>query len=259
MSCNIYEDPNMATNVRYSAGVQENAEERRVDIYESADIFTDHYVDLSTQDGGAHTLPAVQGNHFKAPALILALLCLLLLVGITVLSALYIPVMSEKNQLSFNHTRLKTIYENISMIYCQLQGKENQTQGNVPGWRAFRCSCYYKSTEKKNWTESRRECQERGADLVIITGKEEQKFVSELSKDEDSWIGLQAHGPNDKPNTWEREWKWKWVNGDTPAYLAWQDGVTVKPGEGLTAYISRQGQWAQTTNGSKQWICEKQI
>ena len=45
------------------------------------------------------------------------------------------------------------------------------------GWRRFGCSCYYKSTEKKTWSQSRRLCQERGADLVIINSKEEQVGV----------------------------------------------------------------------------------
>lgn len=38
----------------------------------------------------------------------------------------------------------------------------------------FQCNCYYKSGELKNWTESRRDCQSRGADLVIINSDKEQ-------------------------------------------------------------------------------------
>lgn len=42
------------------------------------------------------------------------------------------------------------------------------------GWIYFSSNLYYKSTEKKNWTESRKDCREREGDLVIIKSKEEQ-------------------------------------------------------------------------------------
>ncbi len=41
-------------------------------------------------------------------------------------------------------------------------------------WTCYQSSFYYKSNEKKNWTESRRDCTERGADLIIINNREEQ-------------------------------------------------------------------------------------
>lgn len=42
------------------------------------------------------------------------------------------------------------------------------------GWMRFRNSCYFKGEEKKEWYESRKHCQEREADLVIINSKAEQ-------------------------------------------------------------------------------------
>uniref|UniRef100_A0A3P9M7S5 C-type lectin domain-containing protein n=1 Tax=Oryzias latipes TaxID=8090 RepID=A0A3P9M7S5_ORYLA len=48
------------------------------------------------------------------------------------------------------------------------------------GWMRFGCSCYYKSTEKKTWINSRDFCQKNGSDLVVVNSKEEQVGVFTL-------------------------------------------------------------------------------
>ncbi len=45
-------------------------------------------------------------------------------------------------------------------------------------WTCFQSSFYYMSNETKNWTESKRYCTERGADLIIINNRNEK--VSEI-------------------------------------------------------------------------------
>uniref|UniRef100_A0A3P9KTU4 C-type lectin domain-containing protein n=1 Tax=Oryzias latipes TaxID=8090 RepID=A0A3P9KTU4_ORYLA len=55
-------------------------------------------------------------------------------------------------------------------------------------WMRFGCSCYYKSTEKKTWNESRSFCQENGSDLVVLNSKEEQVGVFTLVPSTESWI-----------------------------------------------------------------------
>uniref|UniRef100_A0A3P9J1L2 C-type lectin domain-containing protein n=1 Tax=Oryzias latipes TaxID=8090 RepID=A0A3P9J1L2_ORYLA len=49
------------------------------------------------------------------------------------------------------------------------------------GWRRFGSSCYYKSTEKRNWYGSRSFCQDEGSDLVVVNSKEEQVGVFTLA------------------------------------------------------------------------------
>uniref|UniRef100_A0A673W225 C-type lectin domain-containing protein n=1 Tax=Salmo trutta TaxID=8032 RepID=A0A673W225_SALTR len=74
----------------------------------------------------------------------------------------------------------------------------------------FESSWYFLSTVKKPWEESRDDCLKRGADLVIINSKMEQKFICGLNKR--AWIGLTDS---------VTEGTWKWVDGTpltTPSY-----------------------------------------
>uniref|UniRef100_A0A672KGC5 C-type lectin domain-containing protein n=1 Tax=Sinocyclocheilus grahami TaxID=75366 RepID=A0A672KGC5_SINGR len=62
--------------------------------------------------------------------------------------------------------------------------------------------CYYFSTVKMNWTQSRDHCVTLGGHLVIINSKAEQDFVTSKVK-KTHWIGL---------NDLDTEGHWVWVN-----------------------------------------------
>uniref|UniRef100_A0A8C1UJ04 Si:dkey-181c13.1 n=1 Tax=Cyprinus carpio TaxID=7962 RepID=A0A8C1UJ04_CYPCA len=72
-----------------------------------------------------------------------------------------------------------------------------------PKWITYKHSSYYISSEWKNWTDSRRDCLQRGADLVIINNKEEQEFIVNMTSANIVWIGL-----TDSDN--EGVWKWQY-------------------------------------------------
>ncbi|XP_029622419.1 CD209 antigen-like protein A [Salmo trutta] len=78
----------------------------------------------------------------------------------------------------------------------------NLKQTCPEGWQKFESSWYFLSTVKKPWEESRDDCLKRGADLVIINSKMEQKFICGLNKR--AWIGLTDS---------VTEGTWKWVDG----------------------------------------------
>ncbi|KAI4883726.1 hypothetical protein NFI96_031406 [Prochilodus magdalenae] len=133
----------------------------------------------------------------------------------------------ERDQLQTSYTnlavtsdRLQTRYTNLVKQRDQLQKDKADLQkkqlkleeANKQGWRYFNSSIYYITTEEKSWSESRQDCREREADLVIITSREEQEFLFRVYGDHEAWIGL---------TDTETEGVWKWVDGAKPTTSFW--------------------------------------
>ncbi|XP_033985047.1 CD209 antigen-like protein D isoform X3 [Trematomus bernacchii] len=70
------------------------------------------------------------------------------------------------------------------------------------GWVYFNHSFYYISAIRKSWQESRDDCQQRNADLIIINSKDEQEFARRFKQA--TWIGLTDRESNGT---------WRWVDG----------------------------------------------
>uniref|UniRef100_A0A8C8DER5 C-type lectin domain-containing protein n=1 Tax=Oncorhynchus tshawytscha TaxID=74940 RepID=A0A8C8DER5_ONCTS len=78
----------------------------------------------------------------------------------------------EKDQLQREKDQLQREIETLDMII----------RGSYPqGWRIFKTSSYGVSSEKKFWAESRQDCRERGADLVIVNNEEDQRFINGIN------------------------------------------------------------------------------
>ncbi|XP_067370375.1 C-type lectin domain family 12 member B-like isoform X3 [Channa argus] len=188
-------------------------------------------------------LPAMRNSSFRVFTVSLRVLYLLVLAGII---TRYILVTLEKNDLEnqsqhlikqlqvhsvTKEKELQSRIDNLNKSYNELQDKMSHTsvtnsqlqdeikqlkdkiQGKLcpEGWKTFGSSCYFKSTEKKSWSDSRKDCVKRESDLVIFNSKEEQDFVTELNQHEDFWIGLW--------NQWsdtERKYQWEWLDGSQP-------------------------------------------
>ncbi|XP_023815510.1 asialoglycoprotein receptor 1-like [Oryzias latipes] len=85
--------------------------------------------------------------------------------------------MELKEQKNHSEGINKTLWDEIKQLKNQIEVLEGERCPE--GWKRFGCSCYYKSTEKRNWTDSRSFCEDKGSDLVVVNSKEEQQHFKE--------------------------------------------------------------------------------
>ncbi|KAM9449641.1 CD209 antigen-like protein A isoform 3-T3 [Clarias gariepinus] len=142
----------------------------------------------------------------------------------------------------------------------QLQQKTDELQKTLDAldmqdklrWKNLSSSLYYFS-EMKNWDESRQDCRERGADLVIINSKEKQEFIVEQLKGSRTWIGLSDR---------DKEGEWKWVDGTPLTSGNWGPGQPDNFNEEDCAEIGfpdKQDLNDRPCSHKQGWICEKRV
>ncbi|XP_036418075.1 C-type lectin domain family 4 member E-like [Colossoma macropomum] len=123
----------------------------------------------------------------------------------------------ERDQLKSSYQNLTEERDHINKNLTEEGGQQMNPKHILNGekhlGRHFRSSYYYISTERKTWTEARQDCRERGADLVIINSREEQKFI--YTEDQYVWIGL---------SDTHTEGVWKWVDGSPLTTAFWNVG-----------------------------------
>uniref|UniRef100_H3C712 C-type lectin domain-containing protein n=1 Tax=Tetraodon nigroviridis TaxID=99883 RepID=H3C712_TETNG len=132
------------------------------------------------------------------------------------------------------------------------------------GWVYFGGNLYQVSSTKKSWGESRRDCQQKGADLLIINSREEQQswesflscfkkvFANQFKKY--MWIGLTDVATDGV---------WKWVDGTKVSTSYWSSGEPNGKKSENCADIKNHGtelSWNdESCSISLFWICEKRF
>uniref|UniRef100_A0A4W6ECY6 C-type lectin domain-containing protein n=1 Tax=Lates calcarifer TaxID=8187 RepID=A0A4W6ECY6_LATCA len=131
-------------------------------------------------------------------------------------------------------------------IFDFLNSTDNYIQQR---WVYFKHSFYYISSTTKSWPNSRNDCLQRGADLVIINSKEEQVRFKH-------WIGLTDR---------ETKGEWKWVDGTPLTKSYWGSGEP-NDYEGKTEdcveikFHDEENSWNDIPCGDQNfWICEKTV
>ncbi|XP_056322518.1 CD209 antigen-like protein E [Danio aesculapii] len=209
----------------------------------------------------------------KAAPVCLVLMCVAMLTVVVVMAVDLYTMIEEFHVKNKNHTdeidnlktRKKDLERNVEMLIesnkalkeenPKIQEKVEELWkqiGKMDGWRCNQSSLYFISSEKKNWTESRRDCKERGADLIIIESKEEQEFVErEIGVSDSVWIGLTDS---------EVEGTWTWVNGTSLSPGFWGAGEpsgTSTNDEDCAVNLSL-GFGDYPCKNPFKWICERQ-
>ncbi|KAI4888973.1 hypothetical protein NFI96_030794 [Prochilodus magdalenae] len=166
---------------------------------DDSNVYDDIYISEDVPETGViRSLKAsmTTGSRcYRRAALCLGLLCVLLLTAIIVQSS---NMTTERGQLQKEKDMLQKVWAALEQ-----------------GQRSFNNSFYFISIEKKNWSESRQYCRERGADLVIINSREEQEFISKVFGATEAWIGL---------TDMDKEGVWKWVDNSTLTTEFWWTG-----------------------------------
>ncbi|XP_065146241.1 uncharacterized protein [Paramisgurnus dabryanus] len=111
-------------------------------------------------------------------------------------------------------------------------------------WIYYKFSFYYISSEYKSWSDSRRDCEEKGADLLIINNQEEEVFLR-THAGLGIWIGLT-----------KEQGVWKWVDGTTLSGY-WAYGYT----QNYDCAVMTASGWGNNLcyNVNYKWICERRI
>ncbi|XP_031670394.1 CD209 antigen-like protein E [Oncorhynchus kisutch] len=196
---------------------------------------------------------SVWKRRFLAAAVCLGLLCVLLLAGIIGLLLYQRNLLNSYNNLTAERDQLQTSYNNLTKERDQLQTCNKY--GTCPqDWIRSCCSCYYISPNEKTWDDSRKDCQARGANLVIINSREEQAFIKSFNKR--AWFGL---------TDIEVEGTWRWVDGTPLTTSYWNKGEPNDlKGEDCALVDNTQKDpvvaWNDVPcNHKNGWICERQL
>ncbi|XP_035516564.1 CD209 antigen-like protein E [Morone saxatilis] len=188
----------------------------------------------SGEDGGV-TAAAPEKKLYRLVAVSFGLLCVLqAALNISLRLALY-------SSQSKTPEACKNLIEETDKLKEKLINFNHLFQ---QGWVYFHPSFYYISSTKKSWNDSREDCLQRGADLIVINSKEEQDFTRKFNKV--MWIGLTDR---------ETKGMWIWVDG-TPldkSYWGWFEPNN----RGNEDCAESKNSWNdESCNSKRYWICE---
>ncbi|XP_033828967.1 C-type lectin domain family 9 member A-like [Periophthalmus magnuspinnatus] len=174
-------------------------------------------VDTDSCTEGAEAVVSSDTTHFNVATVCLGLLSFTLLitaVGVgTRFHIVYAQLMGQwlnsslqTEALQFQILNLTAERDQMNNSYFSVMKELHRAKANMVscpgGWRQFGLRCYYLSQSLNTWVNSRRECQNMGADLVVIKSQEEMRFLNEFGHK--FWIGLSRI-----------DGVWKWIDGSS--------------------------------------------
>ncbi|NWY46548.1 KLRG1 protein, partial [Sylvia atricapilla] len=111
-------------------------------------------------------------------------------------------------------------------------------------WVAYRGSCYFFSTEKKDWNSSRESCRAQGAHLLVIRDTWDKDLFKHI-RPKYFWIGLRNRSSSG----------WIWEDGSVLSDPKVQSNSAVQ-----NCAVLMEGLFhASSCEVMAQWICEKAL
>ncbi|XP_050977569.1 CD209 antigen-like protein C [Labeo rohita] len=161
-------------------------------------------------------------------------------------------LLTKNTNLTNERDELLTKNDNLTKQSKQFIQERNElvtSLHKIDGWKYYKFSFYLISFEWKSWTESRRYCTEKGADLIIINDKDEQHFVqNSLATGTYVWIGL---------TDIDVKGEWKWVDNSTLTSGFWASGQPTGGRVDNCALTYSSGWDDYQCSSTYGWICEK--
>uniref|UniRef100_A0A3P8NI13 C-type lectin domain-containing protein n=1 Tax=Astatotilapia calliptera TaxID=8154 RepID=A0A3P8NI13_ASTCA len=199
----------------------------------------------------------VKKSSCRAAVILLGVLCLLLLTGLIILAFPFNQDKSEweeevgrQRALQISYNNLKTEQDQLQKNYDSVVQDRVQLQKKVEALTKEKDDLQKKFQEEKSWQESRQDCLQKGADLVIINSQEEQNFVNQLNKY--LWIGLTDS---------ETDGTWKWVDGTRMTTSYWNsgepNGLKNENCGQIKNYNSKNSWNDEKCSILHSWVCEK--
>ncbi|XP_075907454.1 CD209 antigen-like protein B [Nelusetta ayraudi] len=146
------------------------------------------------------TLPKAASRRVRLLLLTLGIMCVLqAALNITLRLALTPPTCTGEAEANPGE---EAEAEAEVAVEVEKEAEKVQEMGCPRGWLLFASRCYYVSSQRTNWADSRRDCRRRGSDLVIIETRLEQAFLTGFAAA--AWVGMTDR---------RREGTWVWVDG----------------------------------------------
>ncbi|XP_047460843.1 CD209 antigen-like protein C isoform X1 [Mugil cephalus] len=185
------------------------------------DTFTRMSPRQSYVEGEAPASQPVKPKRGSKVTWALLVVCVLLAAALIVICRLSVDNWRTNKNLQTLMKENEVLKKNITESQCKTPPVVQPTCPTPPvlnepchiceaDWEQHGGQCYYFSTNKSTWNQSRDECRGRGGDLVKIDSREEQIFLEgrlrdKMTEAEDKfWIGLTDS---------QTEGTWLWVDG----------------------------------------------
>ncbi|KAI7792964.1 putative CD209 antigen-like [Triplophysa rosa] len=215
--------------------------------------------DSNTTRTKSHEITVKEPARNRSPRSVLVCLVVLCVLLLTAVIVLCVKPNLERDQLILkinglteDKTNLFSKCENLTNERDQLKREKAELQtslGKMDGWIYYQSHFYFISSELLGWSESRRYCRERGADLIIIDNREEEDFILKTPGTYNSWMGLSDFVVDDR---------WKWVDGSALNFTFWRSGEPNVTKNRVDCILSTTAGWAMyPCNYGFKWICEK--